>query len=523
MRGIGGRWRRAVLAVLAGVAVLAAAVAYGVVRVRGCGGADVLTLDVAAAPEIAPAVRSIAARFGEERHAVGGRCVRARVRAVEPYAMSVALSGNAPLDGGLRRPDVWIPDTSAWAHLAGSSGVVVTRTSVATTPLVAVLPGRPKGGAPPSWHDLLGTRDEKTTKRIAVPDPARDGAGITALLLARWLARGTRRPDATFVNVVRAMRQNLTPDARTAASADVVLTTEQAVSRHNGRGVAVHPSEGSLSLDYPVVLTGPRSGTQGAAVRMLERALRDGRARRDVRSLGFRATGEQPAALDPGEVRDVVQSWARLSLGTRMLSLLDVSGSMAQTVPGTHATRMQTLTRVAQEGLAFQPDDTELGQWVFATELDGSRDWRENVPVGPLGERVGSATRRQRILSALSALRPEPGGRTGLYDAVLAAFRYMRRTYKPEMVNSVLVMTDGRNDDADGPTLDATVAALRREYDPGRPVQIIVIGFGADVDPAELRRITEVTRGGVHIARNPADIRKIFGTAMARRMCAPDC
>ncbi|GLZ14078.1 hypothetical protein Acsp04_43130 [Actinomadura sp. NBRC 104425] len=319
------------------------------------------------------------------------------------------------------------------------------------------------------------------------------------------------------------MRQNLTPDAHTTVSADVVLTTEQAVSRAGGRAVAVHPSEGSFSLDYPVVLTAPRPGARDAAARMLERALRDGRARRAVRSLGFRATGQEPAALDPGEVRDAVQSWARLSLGTRMLSLLDVSGSMAQTVPGTHATRMQILTRAAQEGLAFQPDDTELGQWVFATGLDGARDWRENVPVGPLGERVGSVTRRQRILSALSALRPEPGGRTGLYESVLAAFRYMRRTYKPEMINSVLVMTDGRNDDADGPTLDATVAALRREYDPDRPVQIIVIGFGADVDPAELRRITDVTRGGVHIARSPEDIRKIFGTAMARRMCAPDC
>ncbi|GLZ14079.1 hypothetical protein Acsp04_43140 [Actinomadura sp. NBRC 104425] len=184
VRGMGGRRRRAVVAVSAGAAVLAAAVAYGVVRVRGCGGPDALTLDVAAAPEIAPAVRSVAARFGAERHAVGGRCVRARVRAVESYAMSAALAGNAPLDGGLRRPDVWIPDTSAWAHLAGaSSGAVVTRTSVATTPLVAVLPGRPAGGAPPSWHDLLGTRDDKPTRRIAVPDPARDGAGIAALLL----------------------------------------------------------------------------------------------------------------------------------------------------------------------------------------------------------------------------------------------------------------------------------------------------------------------------------------------------
>jgi von Willebrand factor type A domain len=168
-------------------------------------------------------------------------------------------------------------------------------------------------------------------------------------------------------------------------------------------------------------------------------------------------------------------------------------------------------------------DDSELGVWLFSTELEGERDWREVVPVGPLGQRVGSVTRRQLILSELGRIQPERNGGTGLYDSVLAAFRWMKDGYKPEMINTVLVFTDGRDRDANGPTLEEAVAALREEYDPERPVQIIVLGYGADVSVAELRRLTEVTNGLVQIARAPEESRRLLLEAMSRRVCSPRC
>ena len=39
------------------------------------------------------------------------------------------------------------------------------------------------------------------------------------------------------------------------------------------------------------------------------------------------------------------------------------------------------------------------------------------------------------------------GGDTGLYDSLLAAFRSVKSSYQPGYVNSVVLMTDGVNED----------------------------------------------------------------------------
>ncbi|NEA28953.1 VWA domain-containing protein, partial [Actinomadura bangladeshensis] len=271
------------------------------------------------------------------------------------------------------------------------------------------------------------------------------------------------------------------------------------------------------------------------AARLLWRALADEATREDVQRLGFRAPGgTAPAAFSAAnglsprapkalpapsttEVRRTMQSWAQLSLSIRMLSIIDVSGSMdEQVAPG--VTRLQSTVRTAQDGLSLLPDDTELGQWVFSTGLSGDRDWRELVSVGPLGQRLGSATRRQRMLSAFAQIRVKEHGDTGLYDTVMAAFDYMKRTYKPEYVNSILLWTDGRNEDPGGPTLAETLDHIRREYDPERPVLINMFGNGDDVDVNELRQIARLTRGDAYVAETPGQVQALFLKALSQRV-----
>jgi von Willebrand factor type A domain len=200
-----------------------------------------------------------------------------------------------------------------------------------------------------------------------------------------------------------------------------------------------------------------------------------------------------------------------------MLTLLDVSGSMAEPV-APKVTRMQATARVAQGGLTLMSDDTEVGIWLFSTKLQGDEDYREVVSVGPLGERIGSITRRSLVLSQLQQMRPKPGGDTGLYDSLLAGYAYMKRTYKPEFGNSLLLLTDGANDDRGGPTLPRTLARLRAEIDPNRPVQVNMIGFGKGVNPSELRTIAQATNGSVQIARTPQEISQIFLRMLSRRL-----
>jgi len=73
-------------------------------------------------------------------------------------------------------------------------------------------------------------------------------------------------------------------------------------------------------------------------------------------------------------------------------------------------------------------------------------------------------------------------GDTGLYDTTLAAVKRMRSTYDPTMINSVLVITDGANDNPSGITLDSLLAQLKAGNDPSKPVPVIMVGLGPDTD-----------------------------------------
>ncbi len=132
------------------------------------------------------------------------------------------------------------------------------------------------------------------------------------------------------------------------------------------------------------------------------------------------------------------------------------------------------------------PDDTELGIWLYARRPHGELDRAELVPVGPLRDPYGPATRRQQLDFGLDQVAAVPEVRTGLYDTVLAAYRAMQRGYDPKLVNSLLLLTDGTNDDPGGIPLPGLLAALRGEYDPTRPVQIVIVGFGDNVDRGAL-------------------------------------
>ncbi|MEU8120806.1 substrate-binding domain-containing protein [Spirillospora sp. NPDC049024] len=548
----------------------------------GCSGDGAVTLDVAAAPDVASAVARAAGRFNDAGHKVDGRCARARVRAADPAAVTTLLSGKG-VAGVAQKPDVWIPDSSLWTKLVEGPGRVPAPGDpdrlggIASTPIVLAMP---RGlatrlrdlGAPerPSWKDLLAAAGTASNAepgpaagaipprllRLQVPDPDRSATGMGSLILAGALLADAPGGEASFTGVVRTIREGVAPSVQAEFAAfgasgqgkpdryPVALAPEQAVYAYNARrpaepAVAVHPAEGTVYLDHPVtVLAEDRA--KARAARLLGTALVDRATRDDLQRLGFRAPGgAAPASFSPrtgldprppralpdtpaADVRRTMQSWAQLSLSIRMLSVIDVSGSMDEPVaPG--VTRLQSTVRTAQGGLSLLPDDSELGQWVFSTKLEGDRDWRELVSVGPLNERLGSATRRQLVLSAFARIQVKKHGDTGLYDTVMAAFDYMKRTYKPEYVNSVLLWTDGRNEDPRGPSLEETLDHMRREYDPERPVQVNMLGYGSGVDVNELRRIAEVTHGDAYVAETPGQIQGIFLKAVSRRVCEPDC
>ena len=110
---------------------------------------------------------------------------------------------------------------------------------------------------------------------------------------------------------------------------------------------AVVPATGTLSLDYPIVVTAKSEAEQAtdAAKALAAELLTDGvqpgprrtpasGTRSSARSSGGRGVGDITQLTKPtGEAIDkTLLNWTRLSLSTHSLAVIDISGSMAEKV-----------------------------------------------------------------------------------------------------------------------------------------------------------------------------------------------
>ena len=134
----------------------------------------------------------------------------------------------------------------------------------------------------------------------------------------------------------------------------------------------------------------------------------------------------------------------------------------------------------------------------------------ENFSIAPIAPLADQAHKGE-IAGIIQSLPGRLGGATGLYDTTLAAVQRVRETYDPEKVNSVLLITDGKNEDENGIDLDTLLAELAKMDDPTKPVPVIMIGFGPDTDLAAMQRIAQATKGAAYSASRPEDL----GTLLA--------
>jgi len=100
----------------------------------------------------------------------------------------------------------------------------------------------------------------------------------------------------------------------------------------------------------------------------------------------------------------------------------------------------------------------------------------------------------------------------------------MNRTYDPNVVNSILIFTNGNNDNPNGTSLPDLLTALRNEYNPARPIQIIMIGYGGNVAREGLDQIANITKGKVYVVQTPQQVQEVVLDAISRRACnITDC
>jgi Ca-activated chloride channel family protein len=206
-----------------------------------------------------------------------------------------------------------------------------------------------------------------------------------------------------------------------------------------------------------------------------------------------------------------------LARPSRILAVFDVSLSMQEPVGDN--TRVNLARDAAKSALGLIPDASAIGLWDFAYHLSGNDDWTQLVPVRPLGAAADGTSQRRLLTDQLDSLptRVAPGG-TGLYDTTLAAVRSARSSFDPAAVDSVLLVTDGANDDdAAATTLPQLVDKLRGEADPTRPVKVIAVGLGRDADMDALKQIADATGGAAYSAVDPRDLQTVLFDAIRQR------
>jgi ABC-type molybdate transport system substrate-binding protein len=539
---------------------------------KTCSGKPV-PLRVIAATDIAPALGQVAARFNVQTHDVRGRCVRVEVTERHPAQASRALSG-----GGSVKPraeaDAWVPDSSMWVGVARASAegaklISPRTTSIAQSPVVLVTP-KPvaaelrKKKIKPTWRmafpasaQLLGGPSTRAKVSVQILDPATSASGIATMIAARRVIGDSKRASAVLTGFVRDLQRNASGDTTAlygflsgvpGGGRPLVVASEQSVVDYNlthqpNPATALVPEEGTLALDYPFVVTTNDEVRKEAAEAfryqvqsrlgqdVLQRAgfrTPTGAAAADVTASNGLAPGVPKRMLTPtpGQVNEALQAWNRLGLGSRILVLSDISGTMALPVPGGTKSRMQVANEAALTGLQLFPDDTDIGLWEFSTLLDGKKDYRVRVPLGPITEELEPRRTRRAVIQKLaSTLQPKVNGDTGLYDSVLASYRSMKKRWRPDKFNSVLVLTDGvGNDDPQGGLSHGQfMKKLRGEIDPRRPIQVIIVAFGPDVDPVTMREIASPTGGAAYTTKDPRQIVNVFLEAIGRRLCNPDC
>ncbi|MFQ1003284.1 VWA domain-containing protein [Modestobacter sp. SSW1-42] len=502
---------------------------------------DRRTVPVTVAPELGALAGTL---LGQPLDLGGGACAVAEVTATEPL-QTLADLGSLDPDA---LPQVWVPDSSLWAARAGGSGVEAAG-SLATSPLVlatsrAAAEQLGWTTTPPSWGEAL-----TTDRPLAVPDLAASAEGVSVLAAVRQSLGGGEAADNAVVEAVLAAGRGGVPTvadalaAGTAGGADaplVPVSEQEVLAANQAAGsdalVAVYPREGSPSLDYPVLrLPAGDDDVQRRAVDAVVQALTTATAGEQARAAGFRdqqggsptgagtGTGVQEAApqqvaLDPAAVQALLGRLSSLATPSRLLTVMDVSTSMeAAAGDGTRA----TLARDAgKSALTLLPDNYSGGVWAFAHRLDGDRDWVELAPLRTFAADAGGGkTQRQLIDEQFDTLPSllSPGG-TGLYDTTLAAVRAAREAYDPKSVNSVVLITDGEDDDDEaGVDLPVLLETLRAEADPARPVKVIGIALGPEADLAALEQIGAATGGAAYPCLDPEDLQGVLFDAIRRR------
>ncbi|MEU8034953.1 substrate-binding and VWA domain-containing protein [Streptosporangium sp. NPDC049078] len=286
---------------------------------------------------------------------------------------------------------------------------------------------------------------------------------------------------------------------------------------------AIYPKEGTLYSDNPyAVLSAPWVDDAKRAVaadflahlqapeqqdRFAEFAFRshEGKPGKLITQANGLLPAEPRTTLSPpapNVLDKVLTGWADLRKPANVLIVIDVSGSMGATVPGTGKSKLDLAKQAAINSLPQFAAHDKVGLWMFSTKRDGDKDHLELAPLSAVDK-----AQREKLRARLEGLTPDGG--TGLYDTALAAHERVRRLRGGDAINAVVFLTDGKNEDPESLSLENLLPDLRTEAGQ-ETVRMFTIAYGQDADLDVLKQISEATAAAAYDSREPGSIDQVF-------------
>jgi hypothetical protein len=441
-------------------------------------------------------------------------------------------------------PDLWVPNSPAWRTVLQRLDYTgrVEVPALAMSP-VGLASGR-DGAAPATWLETL------TSDRLVMSDPSADGASAYALTAS--LSEGTSLGEVQndVVPMAQAFGENVTSGVDVVTNADelvageswLVPITEQdfVIARRGNEALRWSaPASGSPMLSYPLVASRAQAGmTLGTGSLDPVRAAADQIADFFATDAVLAELADDylrgpdgaplPAELDPpqvglldeplaSEADAVLRNFQVLTVPSSLLAVVDASESM-NLVAADGQTRMDFAVNAALTALDAFPGHARIGLWGFSTQQRGDQDWVELAPLRRLDAPAEGGGKHLRYLRQQSQVLPTliKGG-TGLYDTVLAGYSQAVRDYNEDYYNTLVILTDGANDDPSSISLQTLLRELRMMHDPASPVRIVAVGIDQDADMVALGKMAEATSGGAFLAEQPQDILTVLATSLLTR------
>ena len=275
--------------------------------------------------------------------------------------------------------------------------------------------------------------------------------------------------------------------------------------------VALYPKEGTFWSDHPVgvvqrdYVTAEHKEAAEKYIAFLldkkqqEKAMKYG-FRPGLETIDLAAPIDAAHGVDPKQptlelqppsaevITAAVKLWKSNKKHAQIVVVMDTSGSMRQ------EGRMANAKLGAQQMLGMLGDDDLVSLMGFSSAVNWVE--KDGLKVGPNREKLS-----KHVESFF------PAGETALYDAVAGACKYLQDNGRPDLIQAVVVLTDGE-DNKSKLSLPELLKEVKIDYEK-RPIRVFAIAYGQDAKLDVLKKISDATEAKAY-AGNPQTIKEVF-------------